>query len=808
MSSEQENKVYENPDNDKKIHESIPLSNDDRAIKMQDPDRAMKMPDPDRAMKMPDPDRAMKMPDPYREQKGMPMRYYPGPEQPPFGNGRPPYPRLNHLGQPGRPIYSEDTDLTDAMVFLNRIKEEYADSMSVYDSFLETMRDFKFGKIDAEEACKAVRILFKNKSYLIRMFDDYLPQHMRYIDRQQMDYPGPDRGQFYGNQPPYQGSHGLHGPMHPHPPGNSHMHLHGRTQTPPPPPPPFSSILQRTPSHITPSISNQKSDASKHKMANDFIQLVKRKYSSKPIVYKQFVDLLKNSKGSFDKLVGQVSALLSDTPDLISKFERDFRPSPGHSEGPGRRSEDPLKIIKETLAVKGVEEDFLKIMNFYNQNYVSAEEIVNILEPVIDNEDQMRNIKEFLKYEGSKGTINASQLSEYERIGSYRIFPNRLKISTTSSLSREILNVECISMSTQVSEDDPYIFREKNSSEELLVRVSDERSESDLNLDRLKYLICKLEELYSELSTTEVDMDCIEMSSALVKETLKSVYNGKASEVLEAILSTPQKALPVIISRLHKVYKENAQLQRLQKDVWRRLVKAHYYRAYDVTGVAFKNEEKNLMMLKSIYSCSRTPFILHFDDKENQEFIKKLVMIYLYNMHSSRTKKIPPEDQEIFFTEILEFLSGPSFQKIVDFDYYALYLYICTLYSRFQEIKKISFEPMKVNEIAIDIGYQERDTCENRYEKLLTDSLALMEKKIDPEEYENDVRYLTDLRGYKLYNLKKLMSRIVKQMLVIMERKAYGEEEIPTEFDGKYAIEKNDGVITMCYTENVLPETV
>ncbi|EOB14234.1 transcriptional regulator-like protein [Nosema bombycis CQ1] len=40
----------------------------------------------------------------------------------------------------------EDAEVSDAMVFLNKIKEEYSNEMLIYDNFLETMRDFKFGK--------------------------------------------------------------------------------------------------------------------------------------------------------------------------------------------------------------------------------------------------------------------------------------------------------------------------------------------------------------------------------------------------------------------------------------------------------------------------------------------------------------------------------------------------------------------------------------------------------------------------------------------------------------------------------------
>ena len=122
--------------------------------------------------------------DDYHDAKPQGMRYYPGisgPQHPIIPRHeseqilsrappRPPSPRANN---------PEDSDLTDAMVFLNSIKDEYADSLPVYDSFLETMSDFKFGKIDADEVCKAVRILFKHKPFLIRFFDEH---HLRYSD--------------------------------------------------------------------------------------------------------------------------------------------------------------------------------------------------------------------------------------------------------------------------------------------------------------------------------------------------------------------------------------------------------------------------------------------------------------------------------------------------------------------------------------------------------------------------------------------------------------------------------------------------
>ncbi|EQB61422.1 histone deacetylase sin3 component [Vairimorpha apis BRL 01] len=79
-----------------------------------------------------------------------------------------------------KPPIPEDAEVCDAMNFLNRIKNEFSEDLVTYDNFLETMRDYKFGKIDADEVCKAVVLLFKDKSHLIDLFNEYLPNHLKF----------------------------------------------------------------------------------------------------------------------------------------------------------------------------------------------------------------------------------------------------------------------------------------------------------------------------------------------------------------------------------------------------------------------------------------------------------------------------------------------------------------------------------------------------------------------------------------------------------------------------------------------------
>lgn len=749
-------------------------------------------------------DKAAKGLDDVHDIKGGPMRYYPaGPAQQPMMHRTPGEPGLRPgpMMQPSRSGVSEDSDLTDAMVFLNRIKEEYADALPVYDSFLETMRDFKFGKIDADEVCKAVRILFKDKPFLVRQFDDYLPHHLRYNESRGYSQTAiPDRQGYQPYRaPPYiAGQPHAMGRMMP----GQHMPLGrpgypqyppvfmGRHTSPPAPPQPG---IPKAPRPLGPE-----QEASKHRLANDFIQLVKKKYAAKPMIYKQFIELLQNSKSGFDKLLSQVSALLVDTPELVERFERNFRPAPDHDDGYASES-DPLKAIKDQLAEKGVLGDFLKILNFYNQCYISADDLVFMLDPIVGDKENMKAFKGFIKYEEPSVNYDPKKFKDYEKMGSYKIYPQPITLNTSSALAREVLNNMCLSVSILESEDG-YIFRNKNSSEELLAKVNDERSEADLNLDRLRYLISKLEELYANLGDNQLEMDDIEMSAALIKETLRRVYESRSNEMLEAILSNPKKAIPVVLSRLHRVYKENLAVHRQRRKFWRSQINENYYKAYDTKGVLFRSDEKNVLSLKYIYSEARTPLTVQFSDSELVAFVKRLFASLVTEAGGNASRRMPAEEQTQCFNEAFERLLAGEAPAVFDFDHYALYVYIMTVYARFSEAKTLLLEPLSANPMAVEIGYQAEFSIPDRFAELLRISELLVAKAIDSDTYEEHVRELTDSRGFKLYNLRKILSRVEKQVHVLLERRA--NEEGEPAFPGAYMLSRDRDIVTVCLVED------
>lgn len=700
--------------------------------------------------------------------------------------------------------HTEDSDLTDAMVFLNRIKEEYGDNLHVYDSFLETMRDFKFEKIDADEVCKAVRILFKDKPYLVRLFDEYLPHHLRFGENMRGYDMQPDRAKF--NQfrgPPFMGKPPIH--MGQIPP-NTKVHM-GRLNHPIPPPPFMSRSLRQSPppSMAPESMSRVKQmyhmepDSPKHRMANEFVQLVKKRYLNKPLIYKQFVELLQNSKSSFEKLFTQVSALLSETPDLVERFERNFRASqpPELVYSPDA---DPLRKIKHALAEKGILDQFLKIINFYNQSYISTADLIIMVEPIIGNSENMTAFKSFIKFEEPLPNYEISRYKDLEKIGSYRLLPAKLHISTHSSLPKDVLNDICVSVSTHESEDDTYIFRNKNHSEELISRIADERSEADLLMDRLKFLIMKLEELYGCMGGEELDMDDIKMSSSLVKETLRGIYGNKSSEMLETILTNPKKAIPVVLRRLNKVYKNNSSRVRGFKKFWRSVVEEHYYKAYDTKGMTYRSQEKNSLSLRHIQAESSIPHSIQLQDIQILETIKELFAIFVRSHSSNGPRKVSAEDQIAMLDSVMDNLAKSSFDAVVGFNTHALYYFILTLYARFHEVKKIALERITSNPVTVSIDMQKELCINDRYQEIINSARELMSKNIDADRFEESVRRMSDGMGYKLYNLKKIMSKIEKQINALHNVDAENSEE---DVDGgSYSLSKREDTVSICKAED------
>ncbi|KRX49359.1 Paired amphipathic helix protein Sin3b [Trichinella murrelli] len=80
--------------------------------------------------------------------------------------------------QLGGPSHSSSVP-TDAMGFLERVKEQYINKPDVYNEFLETMKEFKEQRLDTAAVLKRVAVLFHGMPHLILGFNTFLPPGYR-----------------------------------------------------------------------------------------------------------------------------------------------------------------------------------------------------------------------------------------------------------------------------------------------------------------------------------------------------------------------------------------------------------------------------------------------------------------------------------------------------------------------------------------------------------------------------------------------------------------------------------------------------
>lgn len=723
----------------------------------------------------------------YGEMRGGPRGYFPGPPHPPHSGMM----RSNEMGpdagfhgggrtqSPSRGS-AEDADLSDAMVYLNKIKEEYEDDMVTYDNFLETMRDFKFGKVDAEEVCKAVRVLFKNKPHLIETFNEYLPPHLRFYGERlqeagarpferQMALVGPPpqfRRPVYGSGGKHPGMSMGPPPMQMGPGGGMHGGYNGGARVRSPG---RMGSVQMGKQGMHQQQKMEELERIKAKQAQEFIQRVKRRYSHRPNVYKTFVELLQTHQAKsnmFEKMKAEVNSLLWESPDLREDFERNFIPI--RRQGGGEK--DVLQRIKELLKEKNLLEDFLKCINYFNQKFINERDLVLLVEPLLRDRELMKGFKTFINYkEPCRETPR--KMERYKKEGSYRILGEQVSNERQDAVAREVLNTMCISCPTFESEDSNYVFLKRNIHEEALFRVEDERSEADLVTERIQYFISRLEQVLGTNEGGEISMKDLRMSPGIVKEVLRSVYERSAPEILEGILTKPQIAIPVVIKRLYTVNKRLRLCLREKRKIWREVMERNHRKALDVVGPGYKTAEKSIFTARNVVEAGDRGLRCVMEDHGVIDDVRLLCDVYVRTGQTASRRSGMPDGCSTLDL-VFETLRMDEFGFVSDFPVLCVFRFIMLVYERLLEIKRMELPAMRSSETAVSIEQQEEINVEDRYSAVREACVDFMRKTIDGYMFEDRIRELTECKGFRLYNLKKMVSKIERQMMAIAENEA------------------------------------
>ncbi|KAI9057085.1 hypothetical protein FKP32DRAFT_1584352 [Trametes sanguinea] len=285
-------------------------------------------------------------------------------------------------GPPGTPGEGgRALNVSDALGYLDAVKQQFQDKPDVYNHFLDIMKDFKSQVIDTPGVIERVSMLFHGNPYLIQGFNTFLPPGYRielnndHSDTITVTTPMgqmTQRTTMYGvptltrdpvapgmpppySQPPFglppppvlpvgigNGSRPVTPiPIHGHPP----PHIAAEMQGMRPPPLSHSPALQGgqdSAVSMLNSLNTRQADKphnGEFHHAINYLNKIKQRYHDDPETYKQFLEILqtyqKEQRHMQDQsqVYAQVQMLFKDAPDLMDEF-KDFLPEASAPPGP------------------------------------------------------------------------------------------------------------------------------------------------------------------------------------------------------------------------------------------------------------------------------------------------------------------------------------------------------------------------------------------------------------------------------------------------------------------------------------------
>ena len=279
--------------------------------------------------------------------------------------------------------------------------------------------------------------------------------------------------------------------------------------------------------------------------------------------------------------------------------------------------------IKKFLGNKNSMTEFLKLCNLYSQDLVDKNLLVYRAQSFIGTNPELFDyFKKFLNYEGRDQIIENKarpavtgrvNLNNCRALGqSYRHLPQRERYQRCSGrdeLCNSVLNDEWVSHPTWASEDSGFIAHKKNTYEESLHRIEEERHDYDLHISSLERMIQFLEPLSQQLwgwdeaarKAWRLDPEFAGQSGPIYQKMLGKIYGrATASQIMSDLISSPANVIPIIIQRSRQVVETWKQTQREWEKVWRDQTQRMFYKSLDHQGVSAKQNDKRQFQSKTL----------------------------------------------------------------------------------------------------------------------------------------------------------------------------------------------------------------
>ncbi|KAJ5936267.1 hypothetical protein N7454_005565 [Penicillium verhagenii] len=279
--------------------------------------------------------------------------------------------------------------------------------------------------------------------------------------------------------------------------------------------------------------------------------------------------------------------------------------------------------VKKFIANKQIFSDFLKLCNLYTNDLIDRFVLVKRAEGFIgSNAELMSWFKRFMNVEepedktidpkpqAEPGTVN---LAHCRSLGpSYRLLPKRERQKACSGrdqLCFEVLNDEWASHPTWASEDSGFVAHRKNTYEDALHRIEEDRHDYDHHIEACTRTIQLIEPICqqflhmseSERANFKLPPGLGGQSEAIYQRVIKKVYDRQRGEkIINDMFERPCQVLPIVLYRLKQKLEEWKACQREWDKVWREQMQRAYWRSLDHQAIATRQTDKKLFIAKNI----------------------------------------------------------------------------------------------------------------------------------------------------------------------------------------------------------------
>ena len=195
------------------------------------------------------------------------------------------------------------------------------------------------------------------------------------------------------------------------------------------------------------------------------------------------------------------------------------------------------------------------------------------------NHDLMAFFRKFVLYDGRDETIENKpvqsdakvSLSNCRALGpSYRLLPKRERLKKCSGrendeMCKQVLNDEWASHPTWASEDSGFIAHRKNTFEEALHRIEEERHDYDFNIETCQRTIQLLDPIVQQVQVMSEEERIHYVlppglggqSDAIYSRVIKKIYDRtRGAQVVADMYARPTVVCTVVLSRLKQKVEE------------------------------------------------------------------------------------------------------------------------------------------------------------------------------------------------------------------------------------------------------------